>query len=270
MKCLELWAGSMLLAVFLLAGLFAPWLAPFDPHEYSGAPLEAPTTQHPLGTNDVGQDLFSELLYGARISVVIALAAGGATVLLGLAVGLLAGTLGGWVDRVLMRLVDVLLAIPRLPLMILIIALLGVGAGSTIVVLALLFWPIPARLVRAQVLSLRQRTYVRLARAFGGGALYILRRHLLPASMPVALAALAANAGRAVAMEAGLAFLGLGDPTAKSWGLMIRFGLNVPGIYLGDRWLWWILPPAICITLLILAFAFLSSALERYFNPRLD
>jgi peptide/nickel transport system permease protein len=270
MKHFDTWLGGVFLASFFLTAILAPWLSPYGPHEYSGAPLESPSYLHLLGTNDVGQDLLSELLYGSRVSLLIALAAGGATVFLGLLVGLIAGAFGGWVDHILMRLVDALLAIPRLPLMILIISLIGFGVISTILVLSLLFWPTPARMIRAQVMSLRSRTYLHLARSFGANAVYLIRRHLFPACMPIALAALAANAGRAVAMEAGLAFLGLGDPTAKSWGLMIRYGLDLPGIYLGERWLWWILPPAVCITLLILSFVLLSNAIEKQFNPRMD
>jgi len=270
MKHIDTWVGGVVLAGFLIIAIFATWLSPYSPHEYTGAPLERPNPIHLLGTNDVGQDLLSELIYGGRISILIALAAGGATVLLGLLVGLVAGAFGGWVDHILMRMVDALLAIPRLPLMILIISLMGYGLISTILVISLLFWPTPARVVRAQVISLRGRTYLNLARSFGGNPFYLIRRHLLPACMPIALAALAANAGRAVAMEAGLAFLGLGDPTAKSWGLMIRYGLDLPGIYLTDRWLWWVLPPALCITLLILSFVMLSGAVEKQFNPRME
>lgn len=270
MKHIDTWMGGVILASFLFIAIFAPWLSPYSPYEYSGASLENPNPIHLLGTNDVGQDLLSELIYGGRISILIALAAGGATVLLGLLVGLVAGAFGGWVDNILMRIVDALLAIPRLPLMILIISIMGYGLIATILVISLLFWPTPARVIRAQVISLRGRTYLNLARSFGGNPFYLIRRHIFPACMPIALAALAANAGRAVAMEAGLAFLGLGDPTAKSWGLMIRYGLDLPGIYLTDRWLWWVLPPALCITLLILSFVLLSSAVEKQFNPRME
>jgi peptide/nickel transport system permease protein len=119
------------------------------------------------------------------------------------------------------------------------------------------------------VQSLRQRGYVKMARGFGGGSIYVFRRHILPQIGPLVAFGLITAAGQAVAMEAGLAFLGLGDPTVKSWGLMMRFALNLPGLLLTDRWLWWLLPPGLCVTLLILALTFIGTGLERHWMPRL-
>jgi peptide/nickel transport system permease protein len=256
---------GLLAAIALLAGV----IAPYDPHAFSGRPLERPSLAHILGTNDAGQDILSELVYGARISLAVALGAAVGTVALGTLVGGMAGTVGGWLDGLLMRLVDVLMTLPRLPLLILLTAFLGSGLAQTTVVIALLFWPATARVIRAQVQSLRQRGYVRMARSFGGGPGYVLRRHILPQIGPLIVSGLVTAAGRAVAMEAGLAFLGLGDPTAKSWGLMMRFALNLPGLLLTDRWLWWLLPPGLCVTLLILALTFTGIGLENHLHPRL-
>ncbi|MCS7177832.1 MAG: ABC transporter permease [Anaerolineae bacterium] len=266
----EMAFGLGILALFGAVALLAPVVAPYDPHAFSGQPLERPSRAHPLGTNDVGHDILSELLYGARVSLTVALAAGAGTVLLGTLVGGAAGYAGGWVDRVLMRLVDGMMSLPRLPLIILLIAFLGAGLPQTILVIALLFWPTTARVIRAQVQSVRTRGYVRMARLFGGGPAYVFLRHILPAIGTLVAHGLVVSAGTAVAIEAGLAFLGLGDPTAKSWGLMVRFALNLPGLFLTDRWLWWALPPALCITLLVLALTFLGIGLERRLNPRLN
>jgi peptide/nickel transport system permease protein len=262
--------GLGLLALFAVAGVCAPLLAPYDPHAFTGEPLERPGPAHRLGANDVGQDILSELIYGARISLVVALGAAGGAVTLGVLVGGAAGTAGGWLDGLLMRAVDVLMTLPRLPLLILLASFLGAGLFQTIVIIALLFWPATARVVRAQVQSVRRRGYVRMARGFGGSAAYVFVRHILPQIGPLVAAGLVTAAGRAVAMEAGLAFLGLGDPTAKSWGLMMRFALNLPGLLLTDRWLWWLLPPGLCITLLILALTFTGIGLERYLHPQLE
>jgi peptide/nickel transport system permease protein len=251
-------------------GVCAPLLAPYDPHAFTGEPLGRPGPAHRLGANDVGQDILSELIYGARISLVVALGAAGGAVTLGVLVGGAAGTAGGWLDGLLMRAVDVLMTLPRLPLLILLASFLGAGLFQTIVIIALLFWPATARVVRAQVQSVRRRGYVRMARGFGGSAAYVFVRHILPQIGPLVAAGLVTAAGRAVAMEAGLAFLGLGDPTAKSWGLMMRFALNLPGLLLTDRWLWWLLPPGLCITLLILALTFTGMGLERYLHPQLE
>jgi peptide/nickel transport system permease protein len=266
---LETVLGAAILGIFVTIALAASFLAPYDPHAFSGRPLERPSPVHPLGTNDAGQDILSELIYGARISLVVGLGAALGTVALGLLVGGVAGYAGGPLDALLMRLVDVMMTLPRLPLLILLAAFLGSGLAQTVAIISLLFWPATARVIRAQVQSQRQRGYVRMARNFGGGAGYVLRRHILPAIAPLIAFGLIAAAGRAVIMEAGLAFLGLGDPSAKSWGLMMRFALNLPGLLLTDRWLWWLLPPGLCITLLILALTYVGMGLEKCLHPRL-
>lgn len=266
----EMAFGLGILALFGAVALLAPVLAPYDPYAFSGQPLERPSRAHPLGTNDVGHDILSELLYGARVSLIVALAAGAGTVLLGTFIGGVAGYIGGWADRALMRLVDGMLSMPRLPLMILLVTFLGTGLPQTILVISLLFWPTTARVIRAQVQSIRTRGYVRMARLFGGGPAYVFLKHVLPAIGPLVAYGLVVSASSAVAIEAGLAFLGLGDPTVKSWGLMVRFALNLPGLFLTDRWLWWALPPALCITLLVLALTFVGIGLERSLNPRLN
>lgn len=260
-------AGGTILALFVVVALAAPLLAPYDPHDFSGRPLERPGPAHLLGTNDAGQDILSELIYGARISLAVGLAAAAGTVALALLVGGVAGYAGGPLDALLMRLVDVMLTLPRLPLLILLAAFLGPGPVQTAAIISLLFWPATARIIRAQVQSLRQRGYVKMARSFGGGAGYVLRRHILPAIAPLIAFGLVSAAGRAVAMEAGLAFLGIGDATAKSWGLMMRFALNLPGLLLTDRWLWWLLPPGLCITILVLGLTYLGMGLEGRLHP---
>jgi peptide/nickel transport system permease protein len=261
--------GLLLLTVLIAAAALAPILAPYDPDAFSGRPLERPSAAHRLGTNDVGQDILSELIYGARVSIVVAAGVATGTVLLAVLVGGAAGYAGGWIDMLLMRLVDLLMALPRLPLLILITALLGADLEPMILTMALLFWPGMARIIRAQVMSVRQRGYVRMARSFGGNPIYIFARHVLPQITPLIVFGLVTAAGRAVALEAGLAFLGLGDPTAKSWGLIMRYALNLPGLFLTDRWLWWLLPPGICITLLILALTFIGMGMESHLDTRL-
>ncbi|MBP8973331.1 MAG: ABC transporter permease [Anaerolineae bacterium] len=261
--------GLLILLILAALAAFAPLLAPYDPEAFSGNSLERPSAAHRLGTNDVGQDILSELIYGARISLTVAAGAAMGTVILAVLVGGAAGYAGGWLDLVLMRLVDMILALPRLPLLILVNALLGAGLDTMILTIALLSWPPTARIIRAQVQSVRQRGYVRMARGFGGGPLYLFARHILPQIAPLILFGLVTAAGHAVALEAGLAFLGLGDPTAKSWGLMMRYALNLPGLLLTDRWLWWLLPPGICVTLLVLALALIGIGLESRLDTRL-
>lgn len=256
-------AALLVLLVFGLLALFAPHIAPYDPAEFGGRPLERPSAAHLLGTNDAGQDIVSELIYGARVTLIVAFSVAFGTTALGALIGGAAGYLGGWFDALLMRALDVLLALPRLPLLILIITLLGGGLPQMIVTMIVLFTPGMARILRAEVQTLRSRTYLKMARQFGASPLYTFRRHVQPHLTPLLVYGIVTTASHAAALEAGLAFLGLGDPLAKSWGLMMRYALNLPGLLLTDRWLWWLLPPGMCITLLILALTFTGMSLEK-------
>lgn len=260
--------GLVILLAYAFVAVAAPWLAPDDPAAYVGAPLERPSPAHWLGTNDVGQDILSELIYGTRVSLLVGVLAALFTLSIATVVGTVAGYIGGWVDRLLMRLVDVLMVVPGLPLMIVIAAYVGASLPTLILIIGLLGWPRPARVVRAQVLSLRDRAHVQAARMFGGGSAYMIRRHLIPALGPILAAGFVAQAGRAVMLEASLAFLGLGDPTMKSWGLMIRFALNSSGFFFSNRWIWWLLPAGLNLTLLLLGFTFLGIGLEVLTHPR--
>ncbi|MCG3207707.1 MAG: putative D,D-dipeptide transport system permease protein DdpC [Anaerolineae bacterium] len=264
------WVGLTILAFFIVVAVFAPWLVPYNPSAFAAPPLQPPSAEHLLGTNDAGQDIFSELIYGTRVSLLVAAVT--SLLILGVAtlIGTLAGYSGGVVDAGLMRFVDVMLAIPRLPLMIVIAAYAGAGLTQIILIIALFSWPISARLIRSEVLSLRYRLHVQAARSFGGGARYIITRHLIPALAPILITTLVIQAGRAVLTEAGLAFLGLGDPTIKSWGLMIRYALSFSGIYFGSYWVWWLLPPGLCLTALLLGLTFMGQGLEAWANPRLE
>lgn len=263
-----LWVGLAILLIYLMIALNASWLAPYDPKAFIGDPLEQPSLAHLLGTNDVGQDILSELIYGVRVSLLVGLLASLLTLLIATVIGAVAGYLGGWVDALLMRIVDVLMIVPRLPLMIVIAAYAGANLQTTILVIGLLSWPHPARVIRAQVLSLRSRAHIEAARLFGGNTAYIIRRHLVPEMGPILAAGFVGNAGYAIMMEAGLAFLGLGDPTLKSWGLIIRYALNSAGFFFSERWLWWLLPASLNLALLLLGFTFIGIGLETITHPR--
>lgn len=221
-----------------------------------------------MGTNNVGQDIWSQIVWGARASLTVAVGAATLAVALGLLIGAGGALLGGSADVLATRVVDVSLAIPRLPLLILASALVGPNRGNVTVLIGLLTWPIMARILRSQTLSLRQRGFVAAARGFGGGALYTLRRHVAPALGPMVVAGLVTIAARAILLEASLAFLGLADPTSVSWGLMLNKALAHPGIYFTPMWPWWILPAGFAITLAVVGFTFLGVGLEPVLNPR--
>ena len=260
--------GVAIVTGLIAVGLLAPWIAPHDPSAIVGDSFERPSWEHLLGTNDAGADNFSRLVLGSRTTLVVV---GGATALIlvmGVAVGLVAGLRGGLVEMALMRLVDVFLALPVFPLLIIIAAMVGPSRGLAILMIAMFMWPQTARIVRSQTISLRSRGFVEMARGFGAGPLYVMRRHLLPALGPVIAANLIYMAGQAVIIEAGLAFLGLGDPAAVSWGGELNRALGNQQIYIGSTWVWWLLPAGLAITLVMVGITFIGLGLEPAFNPR--
>jgi peptide/nickel transport system ATP-binding protein/peptide/nickel transport system permease protein len=260
--------GACLLALLGTTALAAPLLAPYDPNARTGTPFARPSATHLLGTNDVGHDLLSELIYGARISLLIGIVAALAATLVGLAVGVTAGYARGWLDTILMRLVDVVLALPILPLALVIGVFLGPGLGNQILVITLVIWAPVARELRAQVLSLRERDYIQALRAMGGGAGYVLSRHVVPAVAPLVVPQYVLGTKNAILLESSLAFLGLGDVTAKSWGTMLSLA-HSRSAFLTDAWLWWVIPPGVAIATTVLAFALVGYAFEERAKPTL-
>lgn len=260
--------GAALLGGSVLVAIFAPALTRYSPNERAGVPFGRPSPAHPLGTNDVGQDLLSQLLFGARLTLVIAFCAAVIAVLLGLAVALVAGYYRGLAETVLMRLVDLMLGFPFLMLVIVLAAFFGRGLGTTIGVLATVLWARPARVLRSQVLKLRELDHVLAARAMGASGFWAITRHIVPRVTPLAAAQFVRAANIAVTLEASLSFLGLGDPNRVSWGTMLYFA-NARSALLTDAWKWWILPPGLALTVVILGLAFLGYAVEEWADPRL-
>lgn len=260
--------GVVIVTVLVTVAVLAPQVAPYDPQAISGDALEPPSARHLLGTNDAGADIFSQLVWGARATLAVAVGATALVLLIGVALGLVAGLRRGIAETVVMRLVDIVLALPVIPLLILIAALAGPSRTVAILTIGLLAWPQVARVVRSQALSLRSRGFVDAARGFGGGPLYVMRRHLIPALAPVIAANLVYMAGIAVTIEAGLGFIGLADPGTVSWGAMLERALRHQSLYVTSIWMWWLLPPGLAITLAILGFTFIGVGLEPRFNPR--
>ena len=261
-------AGIVIVWLLLVVAVLAPWIAPYDPKAITGDAFESPSSRHLLGTNDAGADIFSRLVWGSRTTVVVTGAATALVLVLGIAVGLTAGLRGGWIDTVMMRLVDVFLALPVLPLLIFIAALAGPSTTLTIAMIGLFSWPQTARLVRSQTLSLRSRGFVDSARGFGAGPVHVMRRHLVPALGPVIASNMVFVAGLAVGIEAGLSFIGLGDPAGVSWGAEISRAVQSPLIHIGSLWVWWLLPAGLALTLALVGFTMIGVALEPRFNPR--
>jgi peptide/nickel transport system permease protein len=261
-------AGSVIVGLLFVVAVFAPRIAPYDPKAVSGPSLENPTSAHWLGTNDAGADNLSRLIWGARSVLIVAICATALVLAIGLLLGLTAGVRGGFVDTAIMRIVDIFLALPVLPLLIFIAALAGPSRTLSIILIGVFAWPQTARVVRSQTLTLRNRGFVDCSRGFGARPTYIMRRHLLPALGPVIAANLVLIAGLAVGIEAAMAFIGLGDPSAVSWGADIQRSLANRQIQIGNLWVWWLLPPAAGLTITVLSFTLIGVGLEPKFNPR--
>jgi len=261
--------GLMLLSVVFIA-LFAPWLAPYDPDEKidvePGDLLAPPDAEHLLGRDDAGKDVLSQLIYGARVSLTVGFVASFMAMFIGTTVGLVAGYFGGRIGNALMRLVDFLLVIPDLPLMLVLISMWGRGLWKIILVIGLLGWTYTARLVRSQVLSIKERQFVLRARAIGAGSLRIIMRHVFPQVLPIILAEAVLSISGAIIAESSLSFLGLGDPTLLSWGMMLNFAFERAI----SRMAWWfLLPPGFAIVWVSLGLVLMGSTLEEIVNPRL-
>ncbi|HEY7400674.1 MAG TPA: ABC transporter permease [Actinomycetota bacterium] len=259
--------GAAIVVVLGLVAVFAPVLAPHGIHERIGPPFGTPGAFGPLGLDDGGTDVFSLLIWGARISLTVGFAATLVAILVGGAVGVLAGYVGGATDTILMRITDYFLAIPDVPLMIVVAAIWGPSLSHIILVIGLLLWTSTARVVRAQVKSVRERVYVKRARALGAGDGRIVFRHVLPQVAPLLVANTVLTIAVAIFDETALAFLGLSDPSKISWGKMIKNATESAAVSAGA---WWaIVPPGLCVAVVILACTLVGQAMEDALNPRL-
>ena len=253
--------GAGLLLTAIAGGLLAGWLAPYDPWAPSGPPYSSPSAAHLLGTNDIGQDILSEILYGVRVSLIVGLVAAGLATVIGASIGMVAGYFRGPVDECLMAVTDTLMLVPALPLIIVLVAYTGPSFWSITFVIGLIWWTGTARAVRARALQVREMPFIEAARAMGFGNLRILFRHLLPNIFHVAVARFITAVPEAILTEAGLSFLGLGDPSQKSLGLILNHAF-LRGALLNGQW-WWYTFPVLAIALIALGVTLLGLSTER-------
>jgi peptide/nickel transport system permease protein len=259
--------GIAVLGIAIFVAIFGSLLAPYEPNASSTEVLEPPSWSHPLGTTESGSDVLSQLLVGTRVSIVVGFAAAIISALLGSIVGLAGGYFGGWTDRILDAFENWFLVIPTLPLMIVLARLLDPSLAVLIAVIGLTSWAGTGRIVRAQVLTLRERAFVERARALGAKDRYIIKTHILPNTLPLIFANTVLIIAVAILSEAALSFLGLGDPSQISWGSMLEAAFN-SGAPSAGAW-WYVVPPGLCITLVVLAVSLLGYLFEEYVNPRL-
>jgi peptide/nickel transport system permease protein len=262
--------GLVMLLVVILVALLAPWLAPFNPYQPVRIRAEdifaAPSPAHLLGTNDGGQDVLSALLYGARTSLYVGFVAGFITLVVGGGVGLISGYVGGRIGSGLIRFADILLVIPDLALLIVVVSLVGQNLQTIVIVIGLIYWTRMARVVRAEVLSVRQRPFVLRARLVGASDLRILRHHILPFVAPLVLANTVLMISFSILVESALTFIGLGDPTVVSWGQMLNFAFNRGALSAGAWWAFAL--PGLAIVWLVFSTILIGIAVESQLDPR--
>ena len=263
-------AGFALLGFTFLVAILGPILFPFDPTEVgttAASILHAPTAQHWLGTDELGRDVFRETIAGSQVSLLVGLLATAISMIVGTIAGLGAGYSRGLVGAVLVRITDFFLVLPTLPLIIVLAAIAGQSLGIIIIVIGLTSWASTARIVRSQILSLRERVFIERVRALGATDLRIAIVHILPNVLPLVFANTVLVIAGSILAEATLAFLGLGDPVHVSWGTMLHFAFEVGAAGRG-AW-WYLLPPGIGIVVVVLGFTLVGYTLDRILNPRL-
>lgn len=259
--------GLAILVFFTVVAVAAPVIEPYSTTKQVGPVYAAPTAKHLLGLDDGGIDMLSEVIDGARVSMIVGFAAAAVAMLIGGAVGLLSGYFGNKTDIVLMRITDYFLVIPDVPLMIVAAAVFGRSLLNIIIIIGVIYWTSTARLIRAQVKSVRERVYVKRARALGGSHGRLLWKHITPQVAPLLVANTVLTIAIAVFAETYISFLGLGDPSTISWGRLIQNSLTGGAIF-HKAW-WAIIPPGLCVTIVILAATMMGQAMEDALNPRL-
>ena len=263
--------GSIMLLIILFAAVFAPLIAPYDPYQRLRVQptdlFAPPDAQHLLGRDDAGKDIWSQLIYGARVSLIVGFAASLVSMGIGTSVGLISGYFGGTIGNLLMRLVDFLMVVPDLPLMLVIIAVWGRGLFNIILVIGLLSWTYTARLVRSQTLSIKERQFILRTKSIGASDARIILRHILPQVLPLIVAQAVLDISASILAESSLSFLGLGDPNLVSWGSMLNFALDRGAV---SRQAWWfLLPPGFAILWVTLSLILIGNGLEEIVNPRI-
>jgi len=260
--------GFAILVLFILVAILAPWIAPASPTSMEFQPWLRPSSAHPLGTTAMGQDIFSQLIWGSRLSLLVGFSVGLMATFLSVVMGLTAGYFGGIVDGILSAITNVFLVIPGLPLMIIIAAYITIqGVFPIIVVISVTGWAWGARVLRSQVLTLKNRDFVLASRVAGEGPLRIIFTDILPNMLSLIVANFFGSCLYAILSEAGLEFLGLGDVSVVTWGTMLYWAQNNMALIFGQ---WpWIVAPGICIVLVGTAFALVNFGTDEVTNPRL-
>lgn len=250
------WTGSCLLAALAALAVLRPYVAPADPFALAGEALQGPSVPYPFGTDDLGRDVFAGVVHGAATSLGVGAAGAFSALVIGVLIGGLAGIRGGWVDQLLMRGTEFVQAMPRFFLVITVVSIFDTSLWLIVLVIGLTAWPATARVFRSLVLATSERDFVLASRAAGAGEAGILLRHVVPLGLPVVAAHASYQAGSAILAEAGLSFLGLGDPNVMSWGTQLGFAHHM----VRDAW-WMSVFPGVAVTLAVLGCNLVADAL---------
>ncbi len=261
--------GISIFVFFGLVALIGPLIFPYDPLQIGSGDevLQSPDSTHWLGTDDLGRDVFAALISGSRVSLGIGLLATFITMVIGTLIGISSGYIGGKVDTILMRFTEIFLVLPWLPLMLVLAALLGSSIWNIILVIGFTSWSSTARIVRAQTLSVKERQFIERAKAIGANDFYIMYKHVLPNVFPLIFANTILVSAVAILSETSLSFLGMGDASHPSWGMMLHYAFTSGAASVGAYW--FLLPPGLCVVGVVLGFTFLGYAFEELFNPKL-
>jgi peptide/nickel transport system permease protein len=265
-------AGLVVVLLFIVVAVLAPLIAPYGAFEvvyhadHSVIRLSPPSWQNWFGTTNQGMDVFSQLVWGSRVALIVGLLSALGSVVLGTLIGLIAGYFGGWVDEVLMRLTDVAFGIPFLPFAMVVISIAKPSLGLVILLVVFFLWRTTARVIRAQVLTLKTRPFIWAARAAGAGDVQILFRHITPNVLPLSFLYMAIGVQTGVMLEAALSFLGFGDPNVLSWGIMLNAAFQAGAMR--SAW-WWVVPPGVALSLFVISVFMITRAYEERLNPRL-
>ena len=263
---LILWVSIAVLCIYIVIALAAPLIAPEGPTAITGKPLQPPDNRHIFGTNNIGQDIFAQLVYGARITLLFGFCSALLSVVISTSVGIVIGYYGGIVDEIVCRVIDVVMPIPMFVLLIVLTTFFSPGVLQVSLLMGLLGSVYGIRIMRSQVLSIAQTSYVEGAKAIGASDFQIMYRHILPNVMPVVMVKFVSSSQHLLVMGVGLSFIGLWDTSTVDWGTMIQNAYSQGGLALG-LW-WWILPPGIAVIGISLALAMIGYSFEEKFNPR--
>ncbi len=262
-------AGFILFIIILITAIIGPYIVKYDPLSFGETEdrLRPPDSRHLLGTDDLGRDILGALIAGSRVSLTVGLLATLISMVIGTLTGLVSGYAGGKTDILLMRITDIFLVLPWLPLMLVLAALIGSGIWNIIMVIGLTGWAGTARLVRAQTLTVKERQYIERVKSLGASQSYIIIHHILPNIFPIVFSNTVLITAASILSETTLSFLGMGDSTKPSWGMMLHFAFESGAA--NNRAYWYLIPPGLCVLLVVLSFTLMGYAFDEILNPKL-